>query len=339
LKFVHTADTHLGFEISRTVPKDLSGRCRRGDAVVRNFQSVVQHALDEQADLFIHSGDLFHKYYIPREKLDDLVRPILDLNRSGIPVAIIPGNHERSRFPFDLFHGASGVYVFDRPKTVCLALAGWAIGLAGFPFIRQNSRRGFFRALAETEYEHLRSDVNILVTHQAFDNAVVGPNGYTFTAKRCDTVSRRDCPVDFDYVAAGHIHRYQELPHPIQPHRKFVYPGSIQRMSFAEKDEVKGFVQGELTRDRVETYFVPLPSHPMEIIEIEAAGWTARYCEETICDHLFRLEDDTVVRFQLTGGSATADYPDVDFQMLRSRMPRVMECHFALRVKNRWVVR
>jgi DNA repair exonuclease SbcCD nuclease subunit len=51
--------------------------------------------------------------------------------------------------------------------------------------------------------------------------------------------------VDFEYVAAGHIHRYQVLPHPMKPRLSIVYPGSIQRMSFAEIHEEKGFVVGE----------------------------------------------------------------------------------------------
>lgn len=339
MKFVHTADTHLGFEFTRSGQPDPNGRKRRGDAIFQNFLTVVEHARTLEADLFIHSGDLFNKYYIPRRELDVLIQPILDLERSGARVVIIPGNHERSQFPFDLFHGAPGVYVFDRPKTVSLTMDGYTVGLAGFPFIRHNSRRIFFQALEETEFRGMRSDLFILVTHQAFDQATVGPTGYTFSENRSDTVLRRDCPLDFDYVAAGHIHRYQELPHPGQPRCKFVYPGSIQRMSFAERDEAKGFVQGELTEDRVETYFFPLPVHPMEIVTIEAAGKSASDCHEMIHDHIWRLEDDAVVRFQLTGGTASGDYPDVDFQRLRSLMPHVLECQFAVHVKNRWVLR
>ena len=36
------------------------------------------------------------------------------------------------------------------------------------------AQRTFSRALEETEYHQLRSDFNILVTHQAFDQASVG---------------------------------------------------------------------------------------------------------------------------------------------------------------------
>ncbi|MFC1825443.1 exonuclease SbcCD subunit D, partial [Thermodesulfobacteriota bacterium] len=230
MKFVHTADTHLGFEVTKVAQSHPRGRKRRADTIFENFLSVLQYAGDVEADFFIHSGDLFNKYYIPGETLHELVSPIRDLIAAGTRVLIIPGNHERSQFPFDLFHGATGVYVFDRPGSLFFNINGYSCCFAGFPFIREDSKRTFHAALQETEYQDLRADLNILVTHQAFDQASVGPSDFIFRPGRSDTVSRHTIPLDFDYVAAGHIHRYQILPHPIKPGLNFVYPGSTQRM-------------------------------------------------------------------------------------------------------------
>jgi 3',5'-cyclic AMP phosphodiesterase CpdA len=149
LKFVHTADTHLGFEITKIAQSDPRGRKHRADSIFSNFVTIVKHAIEMEADLFIHSGDLFNKYYIPREILDELIRPFLELVRSGIPVLLIPGNHERSVFPFDLFHGAKNVFVFDRPKSLSLTVDGYSVGIAGFPFIREDSRRTFLKAFGD----------------------------------------------------------------------------------------------------------------------------------------------------------------------------------------------
>jgi len=293
--------------------------------------------MEVEADLFIHSGDLFNKYYIPRDVLDELIGPLLDLSRAGIRVLIIPGNHERSEFPFDLFHGAAGIFVFDRPKSLSFHLNGYSVCVAGFPFIREDSRRTFLTALKETEYEDLRSDFNIMVTHQAFDEACVGPVDFVFRAGRKDTVARHTIPLDFEYIAAGHIHRYQILPHPLKPSLKFVYPGSIQRMSFAEMYEEKGFIEGEILNNRIETRFIPLPAYDMEIVEIKASGMTGQDLEETICSQFWRFSEDMVIRFSLTGGSKATDYPDLDFQKIRARMPPVLECQFAIKIGKRWV--
>ncbi|UCG12050.1 MAG: metallophosphoesterase [Deltaproteobacteria bacterium] len=337
MKFVHTADTHLGFEITRVKQSDPGGRGKRADAIYQNFLRIVEHTVEIEADLFMHCGDLFNKYYIPKETLDELVRPIFNLSKAGTRVLLIPGNHERSEFPFDLFHGAKGVFVFDQPKTLSFEVSGYTVGIAGFPFIRQNSKTTFHKALEQTEYKSLRTDLNILMTHQAFDTASVGPVDFVFRASRPDTVSRNTVPLDFDYIAAGHIHRYQILDHPMKPGLNFVYPGSTQRISFAEMNEEKGFVEGELLDNRIETRLVPLPTYEMEIVEIEAAGLTIEDCSNTIRSHFWRFDEERVIRFKLTGGKRAADYPAIDLERIRMEMPPVLECQFVTQVGSRWV--
>jgi exonuclease SbcD len=339
LKFVHTADTHLGFHITRSPVSHPEGRLRRSQSISQNFLSVVEYALETEVDLFIHSGDLFNKYYIDRNTLDELIKPLVDLAKAGIPVLVVPGNHERSQFPFDLFHGLSNVLVFDHPKSVCLDLDGYSVGIAGFPFIREDSKRTFPGALEQTGYSELRADLNLLVTHQAFDGAVVGPSDFVFSGIRRDTVLRGSCPTDFEYIAAGHIHRYQVLPHPLKPRLKFVYPGSIQRMSYAEVDEGKGFVYGELLHDRIETSFMPLPVYEMEIVEIEAGGLTSQECEGAIVAQSWRFDENRVIRFNLVGGKKASDYPDMDFEKIRSKLPLALECQFAVRAGKRWIIK
>jgi DNA repair exonuclease SbcCD nuclease subunit len=339
LKFIHTADTHLGFEITRITQSHPLGRRKRADHIYKNFLAILEHARDIEADLFIHSGDLFNKYYIPREILDELVQPILDLARAGTRILIIPGNHERSEFPFDLFHGSTGIFVFDQPKSLLFNLNGYSVGIAGFPFIREDSKRTFLRALEETEYQDLRTDFNILVTHQAFDQACVGSVGFVFKAGRQDTVSRVTVPLDFEYIAAGHIHRYQILDHPLKPGIKFVYPGSTQRISFAEMAEDKGFVEAEVLNNRIETRFVPLPVYDMEMVEIQANGLTSEECQEAVRNQFWRYNENLFIRFNLTGGNKLRDYPQVDFQALRAEMPPVLECLFAIKAGTKWVLK
>ena len=118
MKFIHTADTHLGFEIAKGVQYHQQGRQKRSDSICENFLRIIRYAIDVEADLFIHSGDLFNKYYIPRGILDELILPIENLAKVGIPVLIIPGNHERSEFPFDLLKevGEKGWFKSPIPK-------------------------------------------------------------------------------------------------------------------------------------------------------------------------------------------------------------------------------
>ena len=337
MKFVHTADTHLGFEFLKRPLDDKTGRRRRAEWIYNNFLDVAKHALEIEADLFIHSGDLFNKSYIPRENLDLLIEPFIRLSKAGIRTLIIPGNHEKSEFPFDLFHGLKNIFIFDRPKSLCFELNGYKVGVAGFPFIRDHSRRTFLDALKETEFGEIRSDFNILLAHQAFDGATVGPAEFTFNAGRPDTVSRETIPLDFEYIAAGHIHRCQVLSHPLKPRLKIVYPGSVQRMSFAEMNEDKAFVIGEVVGNRVETRFMPLPSWDMEIVEIEAGDRTSGEVEADIKEQFWRFRKDIVIRFNLTGGTQRRDYPKIDVESLRKEMPPVLECQFMIKTAKGWI--
>ena len=190
-----------------------------------------------------------------------------------------------------------------------------------------------------TEYQDLKTDYNLLVTHQAFDGAMVGPVDFMFRPGRRDTVSRCHLPTDFDYIAAGHIHRYQILSHPMKPELRFVYPGSTQRMSFAEMYEDKGFIEGEVLHDRVETRFIPLPAYEMELVRLKAKGMSGTELKKAIEDQYWRFRDDLVIRFNLTGGLRTRDYPDVDFENMRAGMPAILECQFAIQTGKRWVIK
>jgi hypothetical protein len=110
-------------------------------------------------------------------------------------------------------------------------------------------------------------------------------------------------------------------------------------MSFAEMEEEKAFVVGEVLEGRIATRFVPLPAYSMEIVEIEAAGLRADECEDAITSQFWRFDEDLVIRFNFTGGGKAGDYPDVDFERLRAQMPPVMECQFVVKAGNRRIMR
>ncbi len=86
-----------------------------------------------------------------------------------------------------------------------------------------------------------------------------------------------------------------------------VYPGSIERTSFAERDEAKGFMILEIEGARVSGghlarwVFHELPARPMFSITIDASGLPARVLSETIGSAITALPDDAVVQLRVEG--------------------------------------
>jgi len=86
-------------------------------------------------------------------------------------VVIIPGITSGPNSPLTSSPACGASNVLDRPKSLLLHLE-WVFGRGcRIPFIREDSKRTFLKALDDTEYDDLRCDLNFLVVHQTFDEA------------------------------------------------------------------------------------------------------------------------------------------------------------------------
>jgi exonuclease SbcD len=72
----------------------------------------------------------------------------------------------------------------------------------------------------------------------------------------------------FDYVALGHIHKFQDLNRGHQP--PVVYAG-IERIDFGERREEKGYVLADVSRGHTDYVHSPVPTRPFLEIEVDAS--------------------------------------------------------------------
>ncbi len=239
IRILLCADTHLGFD---EPIRPRVERRRRGADFFANFQRVLDEARTRRVDLVVHGGDLFFRSRVPGRIVDRVYAMLRAFAEGGIPILIVPGNHERSVLPTSLFLSHPNIHVFAEPETKLFDVAGTRIAFTGIPSVRGHVGRRFRSLLASTRWAESACDVRFLCLHQTVEGARVGPADFTFRAGE-DVVSIADIPCEFDAVLAGHIHRRQVLkrPRPDGTSVPVVYPGSIERTSFAERLEPKGF--------------------------------------------------------------------------------------------------
>lgn len=258
IKILFFADSHLGFDFPIR-PRII--RRRRGLDFFNNYQRILDSAVHEAVDAVVHGGDVFFRSKIPLPIIQKTYEPLLPLLERGIKLFFVPGNHERSRLPeTPLFHHEN-FYLFDRPRSFQLEINGIKIRWGGFPNIRYGVEDKFASTLTDIGYKNgVDGVINILCMHQSIENSVVGAQNYTF--RRGPDVIRLDqFPAFLDLVLSGHIHRNQVLRS--RNGTPLIYSGSIERTSFAERLETKGFYIIELDENSVNWQFHPLPARPM----------------------------------------------------------------------------
>lgn len=272
-RILFLSDTHLGFDMSF---RPRIQRRRRGPDFFENFERALQPAREGRVDCVVHGGDILYRSKVPARLVDMAFGPLKRLADEGVPIFVVPGNHERSNIPYGLLAQHPRVFLFDRPKTYTLDLDGWSLALSGFPCVRNGVRKDFRRIVDETGWRKVRAQGHLLCMHQAVDGAMVGPSNYVFRYDQ-DVVRASDIPPGFAAVLSGHIHRFQVLTRDLRGRRlsaPVFYPGSIERTSFVEKDETKGYLTLDFetnTGDEMilrQWRFVELPTRPMVQVEL-----------------------------------------------------------------------
>ncbi|MFC2029083.1 exonuclease SbcCD subunit D [Chloroflexota bacterium] len=336
IKILFFADSHLGFDLPMH-PR--TQRRRRGHDFFSNFQYLLNLALQEEVDLVVHGGDFFFRSKIPASIIEKAYQSLLPVANSGIPIYLVPGNHERSKLPFHLWLSHKNIHVFDRPRTFLQNVGGTILSLSGFPFARR-IRKNFHALLDQTCCHDYSADVRLLCMHQAVEGAQVGPADFTFRADP-DTIPGSKIPVCFSIVLSGHIHRGQSLSQDLDRrtlNAPVVYPGSIERTSFAERFEEKYYVILKIDHTpgnhNPVIEFHPLKSRPMIIIDIPTHGKMLTGLKHEIREHLSTLESDSIVRIKFTGEHAEEYRRSLSAAELRSLVPSSMNISMAYPWKN-----
>jgi exonuclease SbcD len=328
------ADTHLGLDWPA---RARVSRRRRGPDFFAAFERALEPARLREVDCVVHGGDLLYRSQVSARLVHSAFEPLRQVADRGVPVYLVPGNHERSAVPRGLIATHPLFFVFDRPRTYVRQLGGLELALAGFPHARVRVRQAFPRLVGQTGWRTTPAEGHLLCIHQCLEGATVGPANFTFRASE-DVVAGADIPRGLAAVLTGHIHRHQVLERDLRGQplaAPVLYPGSTERTSFAERDEPKGYVILEL-ESRCgggaalgSWRFHPLPTRPMVQLELKAARKNTDDLRATIRTLLAGLSPEAVVRLRLQGPVPEEARGVLSAASLRALAPATMNLSLA----------
>lgn len=335
IRVLLVADTHLGFDLPF---QPRIKRRRRGHDFFANFERALQPALQGEVDLVIHGGDLFYRSRVPAALVEMALAPLLQVAEQGVPVYLVPGNHERSRIPLHLWASHPNIHIFDRPSTYLCCLETASVALSGFPFQR-DVRDRFGQLVSQTQPQEVTADIRLLCMHQIVEGAQVGVNDFTFRHGP-DVVRGCEIPGGFKAILSGHIHRAQVLTHDLRGQplaAPVIYPGSVERTAFAERGEDKCYaiLRTGLPGRPVDVSFIPLPVRPMISLMIEPDKTGQESLLEHLRKQLAALEPDSVVSVHFCGAGSARVREALRAAKLREIAPPSMNVSIAPH-RNRW---
>jgi len=322
IRILFLADSHLGFDLPS---RPRIERRRRGHDFLANYATALAPAFADEVDLVVHGGDVFDRSHVVPTTAYQAFEPLRRIADRGVPVFIVPGNHERSRLPHLRFAAHSHIHVFDRPRTFVVDVRGARVALSGFPYERDNVRSQFAELLELAEWKREPAEYRVLCLHHCIEGATVGPANFTFTTAS-DVIRVRDVPAEFAAVLSGHIHRHQVITTDLRGRRvdtPILYPGSIERTSLAEVDEKKGFMVLHLGR-QLHWEFRPLPARPMIREEIVAHGMSPSALESALHAIIGGAPNDAVLSIRVVGLLTNAHWECLSAPRLRSIAPATM---------------
>jgi DNA repair exonuclease SbcCD nuclease subunit len=262
MRFIHFADTHLGYsDYSKVDPR--SGVNRREQDFYDAWWRVINAIVAEKPDFVVHAGDLFQS---PRPNNRAIAVALAGLSRlaeANIPFVVVAGNHSTPRIRalgniFEAltvlpnvracYQGRYEKFILRHPAS------GKSCAIHCLPHCSLSAE-------LEKAYAELHVDStatwNMLVAHGGWRAA----NNDGFDTKMGefneqfleDPEARRG--LKFDYIALGHYHRHLGM------NDHTFYSGSTERTSFNEAGYASGYVRGDLAQRTWE--YVQIPSRPM----------------------------------------------------------------------------
>jgi len=330
IKFLHTADIHLG-KTYRTS----AGENERYEDFFRMLEGIVADAIAARVDFVLIGGDLFHTGQILPRTFARTIETLQPLKDAGIPCIAVEGNHDwiHRRDSISWMEALSqmgyirllrpsrtddGGYRFDPfdPESGSgghIEIKG--VNIYGLGYIGTQAGNHVARIC-----EAVKTENNLLLFHVGVWNYSPVEIGNMQPDEALPLAER------FAYVALGHGHKPYIISTP--EGRNYAFnPGAPERVNFGEEKYDKGYLLVRVEDGVYRHEFRPTSPRPMLVatINLDGAGNAEQALESfhsQITDKLPRTDDPRrpLLEVRLTG--RVAFHP---FELGRERLRLALE--------------
>lgn len=324
IKFIHLSDIHIGLQTHGKI-NPATGKNTRLEDIVKSLDFVFDYALKESVDLVLIAGDIFHRENPhPTEEIEFARRVVNLVEESRTKVVMVLGNHDYpsaggKASAVEIFPALDieGVTIVRKPGLHTLDTENGQVQIACLPWAGRSGlvSKDEYKSLSTQEIQ-IEIEKRLIAIIRDLSSKTDNSNPAIFlghlsvrnaklsgTERDTITISDPIVPVSelnngaFNYVALGHIHRFQNLSKDDFP--PIVYSGSIERIDFTEEKEKKGFVIGEIVESeegwKCEYEFIETPARKFLTIEIDGSDLDSdlnlekRFKKEDIADAVVRV--------------------------------------------------
>lgn len=374
IHLIHVSDIHFGSGESHGRTNPETGLNTRLEDFVAALKKVVDYSLAQKIDVFLFSGDAY-KNASPEPIYQKLfARELKRLSEAGIKTILVVGNHDQilrstQSHAMSVFQSleVANVLTIDKPTFELIETKHGPLQLIGLPHITRNNLMaiekysGFSAAqiddvlvhhvhdLLRGFYEDLDPMIPTVVTaHMSLDRALAGIEqellvGYTLTFPSDIFIDPR-----IDYVAMGHIHKYQVLreKEPI-----IAYAGSLERVDFGEENEDKGFIHVTVDRGKTDFSFKTIDPRPFITVDVDVTraddptgeivkrvnrdalrGCVMRVRYKILQDRIMEVDESQIYHAARECMSVKVQ-PDIVHEHTRGRLPELTETSVAAPIR------
>ena len=307
VKIVITGDNHLNL-YNQKLGSKLGERRRR---IGKAWWETIEYAINNQADIYINTGDLFDQLSPRNPPRARVVEAFKNLKDNGVMAYIVAGNHEApsnerdGASPHTILAEAGLARVFENCtefNNYKQKIDGMVVSLSGMSYNRNLASR---EDPLEGKIIPAEGDLNIAVLHYSIED--IAPPIWEEPVIKVESIKKNP---QIQIYAMGHIHEYISTK---IGDSYILYPGHTEHYDFGEWDQQTGFISIDY-EDETHITYIPTESQPMTQVKLHTSSFNQETINETIKEEIKKFSNhEGLLQLVLEGEVPFRKYTDIDF--------------------------